>query len=79
MTPVEVNNDERGMLDLNGISPACKEFRLSTRVDSTAPNEKIRESVASALKTDAWFAVFANRQEISTDLTVTARHTVQED
>jgi uncharacterized OsmC-like protein len=76
---VEADYDDRGMYDMDGVSPGFTEFRLFINVDSTAPHEKISEIVESSLKTDTWFAVFTNSQKISTNLTVATRQTAGDD
>jgi putative redox protein len=78
---VEADYDDRGMYHMdgvNGVKPGFQEFRLSIDVESSAPDEKIREIVENALKTDTWFNVFTHKQKVSTDITVTLPQSVEE-
>ena len=75
---VEADYDDRGMYLMDGVKPGFQEFRMFINVDSSATDEKIREIVENALKTDTWFNVFTHKQKVSTDITVTLAQSAEE-
>jgi len=68
---IEADYDEHNAYGLKPVPPAgYTGFRFDIEVESGAPEDKLRETVARALEFDSWYRVFTNAQKIESRVRV---------
>ncbi len=67
---IEQDWDDRGFFALPGAPTVSSETRLSIKIETAEPSEKVDEIVNSALAHDPWLLSFRDAQVVTTDISI---------